>query len=235
MTAAEVLAEIEPLGLESYRKVLRNHGIPDPMYGVKIEYLKVIQKRVKKDYQLAKELFDTGVFDAQYLAGLIADDAKMTKDDLNHWAAKADNKSLSESTVPWVAAEGQFGWDLALEWIDSDRENMASTGWSTLSCLVSLKENRELDLDRLQALLKRAQETILQQPNRVRSVMNGFIIAVGSYVAPLADVAMETALKIGKVQIDVGATDCKVPYAPDYINKARARGSLDKKKKTVKC
>jgi hypothetical protein len=46
---------------------------------------------------------------------------------------------------------------------------------------------------------------------------------------------METAAKIGRVTVDVGATDCKVPYAPDYINKARARGSLDKKKKTVKC
>jgi hypothetical protein len=159
----------------------------------------------------------------------------MTKEDLNRWAAQADNKSLSESTVPWVASEGRFGWELALDWIDSDRDNIASSGWSTLSCLVSLKENTDLDLDRLKGLLHRVQETIRQQPNRVRSVMNGFVIAVGSYVAPLADIAMATAEKIGKVPVDVGATDCKVPYAPDYINKARARGSLEKKKKTVKC
>jgi hypothetical protein len=44
--------------------VLRNHGIPDPMFGEKVEDLKKIQRRVKKDYVLALDLYDTGVYDA---------------------------------------------------------------------------------------------------------------------------------------------------------------------------
>ena len=44
--------------------------------------MKKIQKRVKMDYQLALDLYDTGIADAMYLAGLIADDAKMTRKDL---------------------------------------------------------------------------------------------------------------------------------------------------------
>src|SRR5947207_2316619 len=43
MTAKEILEEIKPLGRESYRKVLFNHGIPEPCFGVKIEELKKIQ------------------------------------------------------------------------------------------------------------------------------------------------------------------------------------------------
>ena len=39
-TAKEVVDELRPLGTEGYRKVLRNHGVPDPMFGVKIEDLK---------------------------------------------------------------------------------------------------------------------------------------------------------------------------------------------------
>ena len=39
MTAKAILEEIKPLGLASYRKVLLNHGVPEPLYGVKIEYL----------------------------------------------------------------------------------------------------------------------------------------------------------------------------------------------------
>ena len=42
----------------------------------------MIQKKVKKDYQLAKDLYATGNADAMYLAGLIADEDKMTKKDL---------------------------------------------------------------------------------------------------------------------------------------------------------
>src|SRR5271169_2057364 len=109
MSAPEILAQLKPLGLETYKKVLKNHGIPEPLFGVKIEELKKIQKRVKKDYQLALDLYDTGIYDAMYLAGLIADDARMTKKDLRHWLEKANCPTIFEYTVPWVAAESEHG------------------------------------------------------------------------------------------------------------------------------
>ena len=62
---------------------------------------------------------------------------------------------LSEYTVPWLAVESKYGWDLALEWIESDKEGIASTGWSTLSNQVSILPDEELDQDELIALLDR--------------------------------------------------------------------------------
>ena len=99
-TARSILAELEPLGRASYKKVLLNHGIREPLYGVKIEDLKKIQKRVKKDYQLALDLYDTGVYDAMYLAGLIADEKRMTREDLQRWLDRATSPALCGSTVP---------------------------------------------------------------------------------------------------------------------------------------
>src|SRR5438874_4959467 len=113
MTAQEILAEIKPLGRDSYRNVLFNHGIPKPCYGVKIEEMKKIQKRIKKDYRLALDLYDTGIYDAMYLAGLIADDSKMTKIDLQRWVEKANSAMHCEYTVAWVAAESPHGYPLA--------------------------------------------------------------------------------------------------------------------------
>ena len=49
MTAADIVKKLKPLGAESYKKVLLNHGVPEPVFGVKIEELKKIQKVVKKD------------------------------------------------------------------------------------------------------------------------------------------------------------------------------------------
>jgi 3-methyladenine DNA glycosylase AlkD len=235
MTTKQIVEELRSLGKDSYKKVMLNHGVAGPVFGVKIEDLKKIQKRVKKDYRLALDLYDTGVYDAMYLAGLIADDPKMTKKDLQHWADTATCAMLSEYTVPWVAAESQHGRDLALKWIDSKKEAVAAAGWATLSGLVSITDDEKLDLAELKQLLKRVQETIHTQPNRVRHVMNGFVIAVGSYVAPLTDLALKTAAQIGAVSVDMGGTACKVPYAPDYIQKVKARGALGKKRKTVKC
>jgi len=235
MTAQEILAELKPLGRDSYKKVLLNHGIKEPLFGVKVEELKKIQKRIKKDYQLALDLYDTGNYDAMYLAGLIADDARMTKKDLQHWLDKATSEPLCGSTVAWVAAESPHGRELALAWIEAGRDSAAAAGWATLVSLVAIKDDADLDVAELQRLLLRVQKTIHAQPDRVRYAMNGFVIAVGTYVKSLTERALETARKIGKVEVDMGATACKVPDAVAYILKVQQRGSIGKKRKTAKC
>ncbi|MFO0891939.1 MAG: DNA alkylation repair protein [Isosphaeraceae bacterium] len=235
MSASEIVEELRALGSPSIKKVLLKHGAREPFFGVKVEDLKKIQKRIKTDHQLALELYDTGISDAMYLAGLIADDARMTKKDLENWVRKASWSMISEFTVPWVAAGSKHGLELARKWIDSDKENIAAAGWCTLSGVVSIREDGDLDLGVLKGLLRRVAETIHQQPNRVRYVMNGFVIAVGCYVAPLTEEAIKTARAIGKVSVDVGETACKVPDAVDYIRKVEARGAIGKKRKSAKC
>jgi 3-methyladenine DNA glycosylase AlkD len=235
MTADEIVDQLRPLGRDSYKKVLLNHGIQEPVFGVKIEDLKKFQKRIKKDYQLALDLYDTGIYDAMYLAGLIADDARMTKKDLQRWIDKANCSMTCEYTVPWVASGSPHGWKLAVEWIDSGKETVAAAGWATLGSLVAVKDDAELDLAELKRLVQRVQKTIHQQPNRVRYAMNGFLIAVGSYVAALTDLALQAAAKVGRVTVDMNGTACKVPDASEYIHKVQSRGAIGKKRKTAKC
>jgi hypothetical protein len=235
MTAQQIVSEIEPLGTEGYRRILRNHGITGPLFGVKIEELKKYEKAIKKDYRLALDLFDTGVYDAIYLAGLIADESKMTKDDLRGWLDKATSDTVAEFAVAWVAAEGPHGWDLALEWIDSSDEKAAVVGWGTLSSLVAVKDDAELDIPALRGLLERVKTTIHTHTDRVRYKMNGFVIALGSYVGELTDEALLAGEEIGKVKVDMGNTSCKVPFSPDYIRKVASMGRVGKKRKSARC
>lgn len=234
MTAETILKELKGLGQDGYKKILLKHGASEPCYGVKIEELKKIQKRLKTDSSLALALYDTGVYDAMYLAGLIADDARMTKRDLQGWAEKA-SEPLATSTVAWVAAGSPHGWELALAWIESKQELVAAAGWATLISLVSVRDDKQLDLAALKKLLERVQKTIHLAPGVVRSKMNGLVIALGSFVAPLTDLAMQTGEAIGPVTVDMGETACKVPFAPDYIRKAEQRGTIGKKRQSAKC
>src|SRR5215207_5706544 len=219
MTAKEILEEIRPLGSDGYKRVMFNHGIKDPVFGVKVEDLKKIQKRIKKDYRLALDLYDTGVYDAMYLAGLIADDAKMTRRDLESWVRNAGGGPLIGSTVPWVVAGSSHGWALALEWIDSAEPEIAGAGWATLGAIVSITADASLDIAALKKLLKRVERDMAKAADRTRYQMNGFVIAVGCYVAPLTHAAIATGEKIGRVSADLGQNACEVPYAPEYIAK----------------
>lgn len=235
MTTTEILQELQSMGSEQTKKTFLRHGAREPFYGVKVGDMKKIVKRVKKNHELSLALYDTGVSDAMYLAGLIADEKKITKQDLQRWAEKATWYMLNEYTVAWVASESPYGWELALEWIESDKENIATSGWATLASLCTIKPDNELDLNKLSQLLDRVAATLQSSPNHVRYVMNTFVITCGICVVPLSDKAIETAKKVGKVYVDLGDTACQVPEAVAYIKKAHDMGRLGHKKKMARC
>lgn len=235
MSVEKVLDELKALGTPGIKKVLMNHGATEPFYGVKVGDMKPIQKREKGNQTLAMDLYKSGISDAMYLAGLIADGGKMTKDELRQWAKDAYWYMLSEYTVPWVAVESKYAEELAEEWIKADDEKLESIGWSTWAGIVSTQKDTALNMARIKELMRYVEKNIHTAKNRVRYCMNTFIICVGSYVKELSSEAIETSKRIGKVSVQLGNTACKVPDAPSYIEKTIARGSLEKKKKTMKC
>jgi len=235
MTVNEIMKTLQAMGSENIKKIFQNHGVKEPLFGVKIGQLKTIQKKIKTDYILSKNLYLTGNADAMYLAGLIADDLKMTKADLETWVKLAVSPNISEYTVPWVASGSNYGFEIAMKWIDSKYEHIATAGWATLSHVVSLKPDTELPLPKLKVLLERVEKTIHTSPNRVRYAMNGFIISLGTYVISLTNDATATAKKLGTVSMNENGTIRNVPSALDYIKKTKDRGGLGKKKKMVKC
>ena len=233
-TVSKVMAQLKKKGTAQTRKIYTSHGASsDNMFGVKVADMKTIAKTIKGNQDLALELYDTGNSDAMYLAGMVADGSQMTKTQLNKWAKDASWHFLSEYAVPGVANENEHARDLAMKWIKSKKENVASAGWSLYAGIVATREDDELDKKEIKALLKQVEKEIDKSANRVRYTMNGFVISVGGYVNPLQKEAKATAKKIGKVEVNMGATSCKVPLATDYIEKVLKRGG--KKRKTIKC
>ncbi|MCA9059246.1 MAG: DNA alkylation repair protein [Planctomycetaceae bacterium] len=236
MTFDEVMAALKKSGNPQTHQTHVRHGAPaDSSFGVKIGDLKPIQKKIRGQQQLALQLYATGNSDAMYLAGLVADGAKMTKTELNRWASQATWYMLADYTVPWVASESPHGMTLALKWIDSRKPLVVSAGWSTLAAIVAVQPDDQLDIRQLQSLLERVVTKIHDAPNRPRASMNNFVIATGCYVSPLLKQAKEAATRIGKVVVDVGDTACKIPSAMDYITKVESMGRIGQKRKTVKC
>ena len=235
MNAKEILKQLEEFGDASTKKTLMKHGAKEPFFGVKVADLKKILKKTKKNHELSLELYETGNTDAMYLAGLMADETKITKKQLEDWADKAYWYYLSEYAVPWVAAETDFGFELGLEWIKSKEERIASAGWATLASYAGVNKDENLDIKTYSKLLDTIGKDIHKADNRVRYTMNGFVIAVGSYIEALTEKSKEIAEKIGKVNVEMGGTACKVPLAKDYIQKIIDKGRVGKKRKSARC
>jgi len=235
MTVQQIMTELKSRGDEQIKKIFLKHGVKEPFFGVRIEYLKAIQKKIKTDYKLALDLYATGNADAMYLAGLITDDASMTKADLQTWVKQAVSNNISEYTVPWVASGSRHGYELGMRWINAKEDHIVTAGWATLGGWVATRPDEALDLPAIKDLLQKVKKEIHGAPNRVRYTMNNFVICVGSYVKPLTADAMATAAAIGEVTVNMNGTACKVPSAAEYIQKVRDKGKWGVKKKTMKC
>jgi len=236
-TLASIMSELKKKGTEKTRKTYARHGMAtDKMFGVSVADLKVIAKTIKGQQALALELYGTGNLDAMYLAGIIADGAQMTTEQLNAWAEGAANlRMIAEYTVPWVTVENAHARELAKEWMKSKKEHVASSGWCSYSGLLATKPDEELDLAEIERLLGTVVKGIMGAQNRVRYTMNGFVIAVGAYVKPLLKQAKATAKQIGTVSVDVGDTACVVPLSTAYIEKMEAAGCVGRKRITIRC
>lgn len=234
-SVAAVMKELKKKGNPQRVKVYGAHGAPENIYGVSVADLKIIAKAIKGHQDLALDLYETGNADAMYLAGIVADGSQMTKKTLDAWARKATWQLVSEYSVPGVATESKHALALGKKWISARKESVASSGWNTLSGVVTVTPDDELDLAEVEGLLDLIETEIDGAPNRVRYTMNGFVIAVGCYVKPLNKRAKATAKKLGKVEVAMHGTSCKVPLATDYIKKVETAGRLGKKRKTIKC
>jgi len=236
-TLPSLMADLESKGSVQARKLYARHGMdPSRIFGVSVANLKGIAKTIKGQQALACQLYATGNMDAMYLAGMVADGAKLTKAELNQWAeAAVGHQMIAEYTVPWMTVEHPDGRELALAWMKSKKENVAAAGWTSYSGLVSLQPDDALDLAEIEELLQTVIKEIEAAPNRVRYTMNGFVIAVGCYVKPLSKKAKAAARQIGAISVDMGETACKVPLAVESIEKFEAAGKLGRKKKTIRC
>jgi 3-methyladenine DNA glycosylase AlkD len=99
MTVEEVLDQLEKFGDDRTKNTLMIHGAREPLFGVKVADLKKILKQTKKNHELSLGLYATGNSDAMYLAGLMADEKQLTKEQLTDWVEKAYWSYLSEYTV----------------------------------------------------------------------------------------------------------------------------------------
>ncbi|MDQ3023158.1 MAG: DNA alkylation repair protein [bacterium] len=227
MTYAEVMAELKALGTEQNRKVYARHG--DPRYGdvkcfgVSFANIYKIQKRIKRDHDLALKLWDSGWFEARALAYLIADPAQGDAALLTRLAENIHDYGDADAFGGY-AVQCAAGPKLALKWLKDKREYVQRCGWNTFGA--SLKAGNDgLSTAQLEKIIADIEMRIHKAPNRAREGMNYALIAIGGYRADARKQALDAAGRIGKVEVDHGETGCKTRDATEYINKMAERES----------
>jgi 3-methyladenine DNA glycosylase AlkD len=225
MSFAETMRALEKAGSAQTRKTYARHGAQEPMFGVSFATLKTLVKRIGVDHELALALWDTKNHDARTLAVKIADPAKMTASDLDHWAGDFGAR-MCGSYVAMLAAETPHATAKAREWLASSDSKLRATAW-VLAGVVANRDETTPDEWFVQRLAH-IEKSIHSAPNAEREAMNMAVITIGGRNAVLHKAAIASAKRIGKVEVDHGDTACKTPDAVAYIEKMWAHAAAKK-------
>ena len=143
--------------------------------------MKPLAKKIKKDHALAMELYATGNYDAQTLAGIVAESDKMTASDFERWMETSNCRATEDYVVAITLAETDFAEELDDHWIDSGNTNHQSAGWNCYCRLLASRPDEQFDQKKLGKMLRHVVWDIHGQSNWVKYVMNNFVISVGIF------------------------------------------------------
>lgn len=217
----KTMSELQRAGTAQNRKVYARHGVKGTFFGVSFATLRTIAKKIKVDHDLARELWATGNHDARMLATMVAEPAALTASELDQWVRQVDNYVLADAFSTLVARSPQATSRID-RWTRSKREFERRCGFGIISA--ALKEGVSIFPALLDAAINQIEREIHSSANRAREGMNHALIAIGSFRDDFYDRALNTASRIGKVEIDHGETGCKDFDAVDCITKARKGG-----------
>ena len=136
MEAGEVLAWLERRGTRRTRDGMARYGIEAKQaFGVPMRDLLQLRKRIGTDQALSLELWETDCYEARLLAALVGDPARVTRRQMNAWAAGFENWADCDTACFHLFDRAPFAWQKAAEWASASRLLTRRGGFALMACL----------------------------------------------------------------------------------------------------
>jgi len=152
MDANEVLTWLKRRGTRRTVEGMARYGIEaERAFGVPMGTLLSLRKRLGKDHGLATALWDSGWYEARLLAALVGDPQRVTRRQMNTWAAGFENWGDCDTVCFHLFDRTPFAWEKARQWSTSPREFVKRAAFVLMACL-ALHEKAAADKKSLREL-----------------------------------------------------------------------------------
>jgi 3-methyladenine DNA glycosylase AlkD len=134
---AEVLKWLERRGSRRNALGMARYGIRSErrVFGVSMGTMLPLAKRRGKDHALAAALWQSGCYEAQMLATMVDEPGRVTRRQMNTWAADFDNWAVCDTACFKLFDQTPFAWEKAHQWAASPREFVKRAGFALMACL----------------------------------------------------------------------------------------------------
>lgn len=205
-----LLAELHKLDDPKARATNERHGND---YGINLTKLRAIAKRLKRQPDLARDLWATDVSAARLLALLICQPKQFDADELDTMLREARAPKVHDWLVNYVVKKNPNAESLRERWFDDADPVVESAGWQLTTERVR-KRPDGLDLD---GLLDTIETEMQSAPDRKQWAMNETLANIGIEHPALRARALEIGERLEVLKDYPTPPNCTSPFAPIWI------------------
>ena len=230
MTRADVLALLEAnkneRGIQNWERL----GKSDlKSYGIGLTQLRKIAKQVGRDRALARELWETDVYDARVVSLLIDDPKAITREQAEKQVEELDNGQLAHvySSCDATLAKTPFVVELADEWIRSADVVRRDCGYGLLYEISKFSGSKAPDEDFFLTHVEHIDATIDDEPSNIRLAMGAALMGIGKRSPKLNEAALAVAERVGPIEFESASGKCDPFDVAKHLTTSRLKEKLD--------
>ena len=217
-TSTEVLATLASLEDEKIRAVNARHGDD---HAVNLTKLRAVAKDLKKNDELAGELWATGDTAARLVAILIMRPKAWSEAQLDEMLRDSRVPKVHGWLVSYIVKKSPHAEALRQSWMDDPDPVVASAGWALTSERVN-KKPEGLDLS---GLLDTIEAEMPEAPERLQWAMNETLSYIGIENPDLRKRAIDIGERLGVLRDYPTSPGCTSPFAPTWITEMVSRNA----------
>ena len=199
MDTNEVLRWLERQGTRRTIDEMARYGIEaERAFGVPMGTLLSLRKRLGQDHALSLALWDTGWYEARLLAALVGDPQRVTRRQMNAWAAGFENWADCDTVCFKLFDRTPLAWEKAPQWAESPRELVKRGGFVLMACL-ALHDKTAPDRKFL-SFLPLIERGARDERNLVKKGVSWALRAIGQRNVALNAAALATAKRLAQSQ-----------------------------------
>lgn len=224
MTKGEVIAMLEENKNE--RGILNSEKFAYEnwtSFGIGLTQLKKLSKVVRRNHELAKELWLEPNYDIKTMAILIEEPKKVDQNQIEEMVNDVGMWILSHTWIQNLFCKVSFAKELAEKWRASEDDLKRRCGYGYLYYLA---KDKKMGDDYFIPILKDIEEQLQCEENYVKDAMNNALFALGQKSKFLNEKCILIATNIGKVKVDYGENSCEAVDVIKHLTSERIQNKL---------
>lgn len=166
----------------------------DGRLGLAVPALRALARELGREHELALALWDTGIPDAQILAGMVAEPARLTVAQMDRWVAGMRAWDVCDQACLNAFVKSPLGWGAIPRWAAREAEFEKRAGFALLAVAAVHQKSRP-DADFL-ARLPLIEAAAADERNFVKKAVNWALRQIGKRSPFLREHALTVAERL---------------------------------------